>query len=69
MKEASLEKTELESAELAGEELDNVGGFGRWDEEAVDSMDDAVCAELVLSVIDSLEEIGRRTILIAMIRL
>ena len=49
--EADLGQAELESAELPGKELDDFGGFWRWDEEAVNSVDNTVGAELELSVI------------------
>lgn len=53
LKETSLCKTELESAELAREELDDVGRLGWGNEEAVDTMDDAVRAELITSALKS----------------
>ena len=49
--EAGLGQAELESTELPGKELDDLGGFWRWDEEAVNSVDNTVGAELELSVI------------------
>ena len=49
--EAGLGQAELESAELSGKELDDFGGFWRWDEEAVNSVDNTVGAELELSVV------------------
>ena len=43
--EARLDETELEGAELAGEEGNNVSGYRGWEENAIKSVNDAVRAE------------------------
>ena len=42
----SLDQPEFEGAELSGQEGDDVSGVGRWDEEAVDAVDDTVGTKL-----------------------
>jgi len=46
-KKASLRETEFEGAEFAWKKLNDVGRFWGRDKEAIDAMDNAVCAELV----------------------
>ena len=41
-------KAKLESAELAREKTDDVNGFWWRDQDAVDAVDDTVCAKLLL---------------------
>ena len=44
--ETGFGETELEGAEFAGEKADDVDDFRRWDQDAVDAVDDAVSSEL-----------------------
>ncbi len=44
--QTGLHEGELEGGELAGEKLDDCGGGRGWEEDRVDAVDDAVCAEL-----------------------
>ena len=47
-KKTGLRKAELEGAKLAGEELDDFGGFWWWNEKAVNAVDDTIGTELEL---------------------
>lgn len=47
--ETGLGESEFQSAELAGEELDDISSFGWWDEQTVNPVNDAVGAKLELS--------------------
>lgn len=68
--DAGLGQAELESAELRGKELNDFGGVWRWDEEAVNSVDNTVSAELELSVMCFyLKRSSKRTMLMATMRL
>lgn len=68
--DAGLGQAELESAELRGKELNDFGGLWRWDEEAVNSVDNTVSAELELSVMCFyLKRSSKRTMLMATMRL
>jgi hypothetical protein len=59
VEETGLAKTKLESAELAGQEVDDRSDVGWRDEDGVDAMDDAVCAEDVDSDQPAVEVDGR----------
>ncbi len=47
--EAGLGEAEFQSAELTGEELDNLSSFGWWDEQTVNPVNDAIGAKLEVS--------------------
>ena len=45
-KQASLSEAEFKGAKFSGEELNDLGSLGWWEEEAVNTVNDAVSAEL-----------------------
>lgn len=47
--ETGLGEAEFQSAEFAGEELDDISSFWWWDEQTVNSVNDAVGAKLKVS--------------------
>ena len=47
--ETGLGESEFQSAELAGEELDDISSFWWWDEQTVDPVNDAVGTKLKVS--------------------
>ena len=47
--ETGLGEAEFQSAELAGEELDDINNFWWWDEQTVNPVNDAVSAKLEVS--------------------
>lgn len=58
LKQACLREAQLKGAELSRKKLNDIGDFWRRDEETVNTMDDAISAELIMSVLTRVRKRG-----------